>query len=85
MRALVLQRPNDPFTLTEVALPTVSPGQVLVRIKASGVNPLDTKVRAGQAAHARVELPAILGMDMAGVVEAVRRSQPFILEMKSTG
>ena len=71
MRALVLQRPGDPFTLTEVPLPTVSPGQVLVRIKASGVNPLDTKVRAGQAAHARVELPAILGMDMAGVVEAV--------------
>jgi NADPH2:quinone reductase len=71
MRALVLQRPGDPFKLTEVPLPAVSPGQVLVRIKASGVNPLDTKVRAGQAAHARVELPAILGMDMAGVVEAV--------------
>jgi NADPH2:quinone reductase len=71
MRALVLQRPGDPFTLTEVPLPTVGIGQVLVRIKASGVNPLDTKVRAGQAAHARVELPAILGMDMAGVVEAV--------------
>ncbi len=71
MRALVLQHPGDPFTLTEVPLPTVGVSQVLVRIKASGVNPLDTKVRAGQAAHARVELPAILGMDMAGVVEAV--------------
>ncbi len=71
MRALVLQRPGDPFTLTEVPLPALSPGQVLVRIKASGVNPLDTKVRAGLAAHARVELPAILGMDLAGVVEAV--------------
>jgi NADPH:quinone reductase-like Zn-dependent oxidoreductase len=71
MRALVLQRPGDPFTLSEVPRPTAAPGQVLVRIKASGVNPLDTKVRAGQAAHARVELPAILGMDLAGVVEAV--------------
>jgi NADPH2:quinone reductase len=71
MRALVLQRPNDPFTLTEVPLPKVSPGQVLVRVKASGVNPLDTKIRAGGAAHARVELPATLGIDMAGVVEAV--------------
>jgi NADPH:quinone reductase-like Zn-dependent oxidoreductase len=71
MRALVLHRPGDPFTLTEVPLPTVSAGQVLIRINASGVNPLDTKVRAGQAAHARVELPAILGMDMAGVVESV--------------
>ena len=71
MRALVLQRPGDRFTLTEVALPTAATGQVLVRIKASGVNPLDTKIRAGSAAHARVELPAILGMDMAGVVEEV--------------
>jgi NADPH:quinone reductase len=71
MRALVLQRPNDPFTLAELPLPTLSAGRVLVRIKASGVNPLDGKIRAGVAAHARVELPAILGMDMAGVVEAV--------------
>ncbi len=71
MRALVLESPGAPFMLTEVPRPTAAPGQVLVRIKASGVNPLDTKIRAGQAAHARVELPAILGMDMAGVVEAV--------------
>jgi NADPH:quinone reductase len=71
MRALVLQHPNHPFTPTEVPIPTPSTGQVLVRIRASGVNPLDTKIRAGNAAHARVALPAILGMDMAGVVEAV--------------
>jgi len=44
---------------------------VLVRIKASGVNPLDTKIRAGQAAHARHPLPAVLGIDLAGMVEAV--------------
>ena len=54
MRALVLQRPGDPFTLTEVPRPTAAPGQVLVRIKASGVNPLDTKIHAGQAAHAGI-------------------------------
>jgi NADPH:quinone reductase len=71
MRALVLHHHNDPFKLIEVPLPTVGSGQVLVRIKASGVNPLDTKIRAGNAAHARVELPAILGMDLAGVVEVV--------------
>jgi NADPH:quinone reductase-like Zn-dependent oxidoreductase len=44
---------------------------VLVRIVASGVNPLDTKIRAGKAAHAQIQLPAILGLDAAGVVEAV--------------
>src|SRR6202167_6389967 len=70
-RALVLQRHNHPFTLMEVPLPINGEGQVLVRIKASGVNPLDTKIRTGNAAHARVALPAILGMDLAGVVETV--------------
>jgi NADPH:quinone reductase-like Zn-dependent oxidoreductase len=45
--------------------------QVLVRIAASGVNPLDTKIRAGKAAHAKQPLPAVLGVDMAGTVEEV--------------
>jgi NADPH2:quinone reductase len=71
MRALLLQRHSAPFTLTEVTRPKASSGQVLVRIKASGVNPLDIKIRTGNAAHARVTLPAILGMDLAGIVEAV--------------
>ena len=44
---------------------------MLVRVVASGLNPLDAKIRAGQAAHARQEAPAILGIDMAGIVEAV--------------
>jgi NADPH2:quinone reductase len=71
MHALVLERYNGPFILTETELPTIPGGQVLVRVKASGVNPLDTKIRTGNAAHAQVELPAILGVDLAGVVEAV--------------
>jgi NADPH:quinone reductase-like Zn-dependent oxidoreductase len=44
---------------------------VLVCVKSSGVNPLDVKIHAGNAAHAQVQLPAILGIDIAGVVEAV--------------
>jgi NADPH:quinone reductase-like Zn-dependent oxidoreductase len=43
----------------------------VVRIRSSAVNPLDLKIRAGQAAHARQPLPAVLGIDLAGVVEAV--------------
>lgn len=71
MTALVLETHGGPFRLTEVARPVAGPGQVLVRIRASGVNPLDTKIRAGQAAHARQPLPAILGIDLAGAVEEV--------------
>jgi NADPH2:quinone reductase len=71
MRALVLEEYKAPFRSAEIARPVPQAGQVLVRIKTSGVNPLDTKIRAGAAEHARHPLPAILGLDMAGVVEAV--------------
>lgn len=71
MRAVLLEEFGGPLTMSEIARPTPGPGQVLVRIAASGVNPLDTKIRAGKAAHARSVLPAVLGMDLAGVVEEV--------------
>jgi NADPH2:quinone reductase len=70
MRAAVLDSAGSAFRITPVERPKLSPGTVLVRIKASGVNPLDLKIRAGQAAHARHPLPAILGIDLAGTVEA---------------
>jgi NADPH:quinone reductase len=71
MRAAILDAPNAPFRVTEIMRPQAGPGQVLVRVNASGVNPLDLKIAAGQAAHARQPLPAVLGIDLAGVVEAV--------------
>ena len=71
MQALVLSRYNGPLELTEIAMPEPIHGQVRVRIAASGLNPLDTKIRAGSAAHAKHPLPLVLGIDMAGVVDAV--------------
>jgi NADPH:quinone reductase-like Zn-dependent oxidoreductase len=64
----MVSEPNGPFQLTVLERPTLAPGQVLVRIAAAGLNPLDTKIRAGQAAHAQQPLPAVLGLDMAGTV-----------------
>lgn len=71
MRAAVLRQFATPLELADIATPVPGAGQVLVRIAASGVNPLDTKIRAGQAAHARTVLPAVLGLDLAGTVEEV--------------
>lgn len=70
-RAWVVEAAGGKFTERE--LPRVAPkaGEVLVRIAASGVNPLDTKIRAGKAEHARQPLPAVLGLDVAGTVEEV--------------
>ncbi|MBI3346102.1 MAG: zinc-dependent alcohol dehydrogenase family protein [Burkholderiales bacterium] len=71
MRALRVDQPGGDFVAVDLPLPAAAPGQVVVRVQASGVNPLDTKIRAGQAAHARQPLPAVLGIDMAGIVEQV--------------
>jgi NADPH:quinone reductase-like Zn-dependent oxidoreductase len=71
MRALILSSFGEDLVLSDIVMPAVKEGQVLVQIKASGVNPLDTKIRAGQAAHAQVKLPAILGIDLAGIVVEV--------------
>src|SRR6185436_238734 len=68
MRAAVLQTFGSELQISDIPEPTPAAGQVLVRIAASGVNPLDTKIRRGQAAHAATVLPAVLGIDLAGVV-----------------
>lgn len=71
MRAQRAETPDRPFTLIDLPVKQPGPGEVLVRIQASGVNPLDLKIRAGEAAHARHPLPAILGLDLAGTVAAI--------------
>ncbi|WP_419709251.1 zinc-dependent alcohol dehydrogenase family protein [Pseudomonas sp. NFX224] len=71
MRALIVDSANAPLRLASIPRPVPGAGQVLVRIAASGVNPLDGKIRSGQATHARQPLPAVLGMDLAGTVEAL--------------
>jgi NADPH2:quinone reductase len=71
MKALILTDFNTPYQLQEIEKPVAGSGEVLVKIMASGINPLDLKIQSGQAAHAKTVLPAILGIDMAGIVEAV--------------
>jgi NADPH:quinone reductase len=71
MRAAVLEQVGAAPVLRDVPRPTAGPGRVLVRVEASGVNPLDTKIVSGSAAHAQITVPAILGIDLAGVVAAV--------------
>jgi NADPH2:quinone reductase len=71
MRAAVAPAAGQPMQVCSVPRPQAQAGHVLVRIQASGVNPLDVKIHAGTAPHAQQSLPAILGLDLAGVIEAV--------------
>ena len=68
MRAALAEAKGEPLAHVQVATPQPGPGEVLVQVAASAVNPLDAKILAGTAEHARQPLPAILGIDMAGVV-----------------
>jgi len=71
MQAAILDVHGGAFRIGEVSLPEPGPDEVRVRIAASGVNPLDIKIHLGQAAHARHPLPAILGLDLAGTIDAI--------------
>lgn len=72
MRALMVDDyQTATFRTTEIPRPEPTTNQALVRIKASGINPLDSKIRTGKAPHAKPVLPAVLGTDLAGIVEAV--------------
>ncbi|MCE8033816.1 zinc-dependent alcohol dehydrogenase family protein [Halomonas sp. MCCC 1A11057] len=72
MKALILKAFGGPesFELSEVAKPVPHAGQVLVRVHATSINPLDYQVRRGDYPEL-VSLPAITGHDVSGVVEAV--------------
>ncbi len=74
MRAAILEGYGgaDRFRIGDVEKPSPGSGQLLVRVKAAGVNPVDWKIRKGGM---RLVLPArfplVLGFDVAGVVESV--------------
>lgn len=72
MKAMTLNSFGGPesFELTEVPKPVPHAGQVLVRVHATSINPLDYQVRRGDYRDF-VPLPAITGHDVSGVVEAV--------------
>ncbi len=72
MKAIRVREFGGPevMRLEEVPDPTPGPGQVLVRVRAAGVNPVDTYIRSG--AHAqKPALPYTPGFDAAGVVEGL--------------
>jgi len=72
MKAIVLRSFGGPeaFELCDVPKPMPLAGQVLVRVHATSINPLDYQVRRGDYSDL-VPLPAITGHDVSGVVEAV--------------
>src|SRR6202171_294024 len=74
MRALVLSCYGGPecTTLTDVPQPSPRAGEILVRVHAAGLNPVDYKMRAGALRVIRkYPLPIVMGNELSGIVEAV--------------
>ena len=73
MKAIVITTPGAPevLQLTEVPQPQIqNDTEILIRLHAAGVNPIDTKLRSLGTFYPH-EMPAILGCDGAGVVEKI--------------
>ncbi len=72
MRAAFITETGSPDVIQIGALPDPTPGlgEVLVRVQAVAVNPIDTYIRAGAIAMP-LPVPYVVGCDLAGIVEAV--------------
>jgi NADPH:quinone reductase-like Zn-dependent oxidoreductase len=72
MRAIAEEKFGGPIALMDLPAPEIGVGEVLVRVRAAGVNPFDWKVADGALEGERKHrFPLILGFDAAGVVERV--------------
>jgi len=73
MRAIVIQQhgSTEVFEDLEIADLQPRPGYVIIDVKATSVNPVDTKIREGSEGTQGLTFPAILHFDVAGVVRSV--------------
>lgn len=73
MRAIRVHQIGGPEVLRveEVPDPRPGPGEVLIRVRAAGVNPVETYIRSGTQGRAPKKLPYTPGSDAAGIIEAV--------------
>lgn len=75
MKAIILEQPGDVNQLfyTEIEKPIAFAKEVLIKVKAISINPVDIKTRMGKGIYGRIkaENPLIIGWDIAGIVENV--------------
>ncbi|MHA6247430.1 NADP-dependent oxidoreductase [Pontibacter sp. CAU 1760] len=75
MKAITLKAPGgvENFEILDIEKPILKPDEVLVKVKAISINPVDTKTREGKAFYSQLkeDVPVIVGWDISGEVEAV--------------
>lgn len=73
MRAIAIQQFGGvkELQLMELPIPTPQSGEVLIRVLASGINPVDVLLREGFAASSSPQFPIVMGVDLSGIVVSV--------------
>src|SRR5580704_17577167 len=74
MKAIRIHQYGGPEVLAQVEMQRPAPGanEVLIKVKAASVNPIDWKVRAGHMKDIfPITFPATLGLDVSGTIEDV--------------
>ncbi|EPQ51058.1 GroES-like protein [Gloeophyllum trabeum ATCC 11539] len=72
-KALILPKPLGSFEVGEKPIPSPGPGDLLVRVESAGLQPLEWKIQKNEHGLSKFAepYPAVLGVDIAGTVEAV--------------
>ncbi|WP_172281900.1 NADP-dependent oxidoreductase [Chryseobacterium sp. LAM-KRS1] len=77
MKAIIINEfgTADQLKIAEIEKPVITSDQVLIKVKAVGINPVETKIRAGSHVSSKtLQFPAILGKDFSGIVEEVGKN-----------
>ena len=69
MRAITVTEYGATPAIAEVPTPEPGPGQVLVKVRAAGMNPMDSVLASGDWRPMPATFPMVLGADVAGLVE----------------
>ena len=71
MRAVIVNEYGGTPVLAEIPTPQPGPRQVLIKLRAAGVNPMDRRLASGAQPSEAATFPMVLGADGAGIVETI--------------
>src|SRR5258708_21059429 len=71
MRAVTVSYYGASPVVVDLPTPAAGPGQILIKLAAAGMNPMDAQLASGQWRPARATFPMVLGVDGAGIVDAM--------------
>lgn len=71
MRAVTVSDYGASPVVTDLPTPAAGPGQVLIKLVAAGMNPIDAELASGEWRPEPATFPMVLGVDGAGIVDAL--------------